>query len=843
MEIVFLEAASALRLTKRISSKETQPYPHVKKVNSHHYQIEKTNKGLKQFESLIRTHSSKGDCLLKGPLKKQLHNQSRAGQGDKNAFCEYIVFDVDNIRIPGFVSKSTLTNLDVGRIAETIITSLPKVFHNVSYIAQASSSLGLKSDRVSLHIFMLLEIPLPVPSIKLWLKHVNYTNELFKTQLELSSNGQSLKYPLDPSVADNTKIIFIAAPDFVDTSIDPFNSAKERIIFTKREKATVDLATLMYEVNPEKNFAAEISIKDELRKKAGLQKRSAKVHTATINNQATEVLVNPDKMSITIVDESSAPFIRCNINGGDSNAYYFHLEDPTYMFNFKDEPIFEIAKADKDFYLSIFDRFTETDIAGNKATQPVVLRDFYTDTYYNGVFDPNLNQFSDDYPLTPTNKTSIEGFMRSHGRTQPDFIPDAQVVFEPMSSKTAVNLDKTPFYVNMYRRSQYMLNENMIGEPLEYGTGVNLKGMCPMIYGLIKHILGGKDPETEHFLNWLAYIYQNKTKSMTAWILTGIPGTGKGVFINRVLKPLFGNEHVPMKNLENIEEQFNLYMRSALFLIIDEFRMTDANGGSLRMADKLKNQITEPTLTIRGMRSNQIELPSYTNFIFLTNRSDAVKIETGDRRYNVGPRQEVKLEDAHPEIVENIDTIHEELNTFAGALSQYKVSKRMARICMNNEAKITMRNVTMSVFEEFCEAIKVGNLMFFMDVLDISLDNAFNANTIMSSQRFVKTWIADAAQDQYSIVPLEHLRTVYHTQTEQTPPIAIKQFRKMTDRNGLQIERKRPARDQSANPIRGVLIRWEVDSVQLKDIMAQYFDTRDNVLIDQVNAGSETGQG
>ena len=69
MEIVFLEAASALRLTKRISSKETQPYPHVKKVNSHHYQIEKTNKGLKQFESLIRTHSSKGDCLLKGPLK------------------------------------------------------------------------------------------------------------------------------------------------------------------------------------------------------------------------------------------------------------------------------------------------------------------------------------------------------------------------------------------------------------------------------------------------------------------------------------------------------------------------------------------------------------------------------------------------------------------------------------------------------------------------------------------------------------------------------------------------------------------------------------------------------
>ena len=78
------------------------------------------------------------------------------------------------------------------------------------------------------------------------------------------------------------------------------------------------------------------------------------------------------------------------------------------MFNFKDEPIFEIAKADKDFYLSIFDKFTGTDAKGNKAPQPIVLRDFYTDTYYNGVFDPNLNQFNDNYPLTPTNKTSIE---------------------------------------------------------------------------------------------------------------------------------------------------------------------------------------------------------------------------------------------------------------------------------------------------------------------------------------------------------------------------------------------------------------------------------------------------
>ena len=58
------------------------------------------------------------------------------------------------------------------------------------------------------------------------------------------------------------------------------------------------------------------------------------------------ILTNPDKVLIAVSDDSASPFIRCNINGGDSNAYYFNLTSPTYMYNFKDEPIFEIEKAD-----------------------------------------------------------------------------------------------------------------------------------------------------------------------------------------------------------------------------------------------------------------------------------------------------------------------------------------------------------------------------------------------------------------------------------------------------------------------------------------------------------------
>ena len=111
------------------------------------------------------------------------------------------------------------------------------------------------------------------------------------------------------------------------------------------------------------------------------------------------------------------------------------------------------------------------------------------------------------------------------------------------------------------------------------------------------------------------------------------------------------------------------------------------SGNTGRMADKLKHQITEPNLTIRAMRTNQIELPSFCNFIFLTNRADAVKIEEGDRRYNVAPRQESKLEVSHPSFLNDLTNIQAELFDFAGLLQKFQVDTRMAHTALENEAK------------------------------------------------------------------------------------------------------------------------------------------------------------
>ena len=829
MQLTFLEAANGQRLSKRHCPKSGfTPYPHVKNVTSHEVQIPLDGTGLVMLEQLVRDHGQQGHCLLKGNLKRPIDNESRAGKTDRIGYSNLLVLDIDGITIPGHTNPKTITDKDVSTLAKTVMRELPPEVQDCSFIAQASSSLGLKGDKVSLHIFILLQHAMPAKSVKLWLQNCNFESQLFSSQLELSSNGHSLKYPLDTSVADNSKLIFIAPPTFEDGTHDPFSSSSERIVRVSGITETLDLAKLMGNISPEVVYQKSNEHKNKLRVARGFNAKKERLTIATVDNKSEEILTNPDRMSIQITDDSNPPYIRCNVNGGDSNAYYFKLEDPTYMYNFKGEPIWSIEQADPDFYKSLFDHYQEEMEKEGRAKFPIALRDFYTDTYYNGVFDPNLNQFCDEFPLMPCSSSSIEGFMRSHGRSKPDYIPDARVVFNPASNEDAINLTNVPYHINMFRKTEYMLS-NREHEPLSMGDSAKIADSCPLIYKLLTHILGGQALEVEHFTNWLAYIFQTKKKAMTAWVLQGVPGTGKGIFYTKVLRPLFGYEHVPMRALQNIEEQFNLYMRQALFLVVDEFHMASANSGTMKIADKLKNAITENTMTIRAMRSNQVEMPNYTNFIFLTNRMDAVKIEEGDRRYNIAPRQEQKLEHVYPEVIDGIDDISKELHKFAALLRAYKVNKQLVRTPIANNAKAQMAQVTMSVMEEFFAAVRHGNLQFFMDILDISLTNVLQGQEITTAQRFVKQWVAES-QWPYSVIPMEHLRVVYGVLTDDR--LSQREFTKKAARCGVSKERKRVHNaPRSSAPQRGVVTSWKLDANQLTEVTDKYFDDKDRKLL------------
>ena len=815
MELVFLKAKQ--RLAKEISNKGTTPYPLTKNFTSEHIQISKSKKGLHDLLKHLQTQAASGACLHKGLLKRPLINESRAMMADRVASTELLILDIDGIQMP------TSQSPDVRTISEKIIAQLPECFQDISYIAQASASLGLKKDKISLHLFFLLEQPTQPKILKEWFKLLNYETDILSSQLSLSANGQSLCYKLDPSVAENSKIIYIAPPTFKDNIQDPISG--DRFVIIERGSPTLDPRPLLIHVNPERVHNLGVQVKDNLRKKLNLPKKSSKLSTVSIGGESQEVLQNPDKMTIE-VSRVNEPYVNCNVNGGDSNGYYFVLTNPHYMYNFKGEPVWEIQKADPDFYRNIFEIFADK-IDQDKKLRPVALRDFYTDTYFNGVYDESIEQFTDSYPLTPTNKQAIDDFMRTHNRPSLDYVPDARVVFDPTNDK-GIQLDEAPYYVNLYRKTKYMLNQEEHVSELTYGTADKLHTITPRIATLISHVLGDGKTEFEHFVNWIAYIYQNKQKAMTAWIFTGVPGTGKGLLIHKVLKPLFGEQQVPMRALENIEEQFNLYLRTALFLAVDEFRMGDA-GSIGKMADKLKHQITEPNLTIRAMRSNQIELPSFCNFIFLTNRADAVKIEEGDRRYNVAPRQEKKLDVVHVDLVSNIDDIEKELYIFAGVLHKFQVDQRMAHTALENEAKIQMKNISMSVLEEFAAAIRQRNLEYFTEILDIPLTNTFDAGGISTSQRYLKHWLAEVGTE--IIIPMSQFKLVYDVLTDTRNKLSTRDFTKAMSRLNIKTARKRVSADKNASIPRGVVLTWKLDDNIRKSLIKEHFAERDNLLL------------
>lgn len=813
MELVFLKAKQPL--AKHFTEEGVTPYPLIKNFTSVHKDISKDTKKL--YTELTKAAEA-GMCLHKGLLKRPLKHEPRALMTDRVSPTNLLVLDFDDIQ-SSIPKKPELKAQDLEFLTEQLVQQLPAEFHNVSYIAQASASLGFKKDKISMHIFFILEHASHPKVLKELLKLLNYETDTLAAQLTLSANGQSLSYRLDPGVADNAKIIYLAAPTFTKDVHNPILGS--RFVHVKRTSETLDLSSLLITVNPERVHNLGIQIKDNLRKKLNLPKKITKTATVNIAGEPQEVLQNPDKMTIEI-SRVAEPYVNCNVNGGDSGGYYFVLTNPHYMYNFKGEPIWEIQKADPDFYKNIFETFADK-IDKDKKLKPLALRDFYTDTYYNGVFDETLQQFTENYPLTPTNKQSIEDFLRSHNRPNLDFIPDARVVFDPSSNK-GVQLEETPYYVNLYRKTSYMLQQEEHVPELEYGTAEKIKNLTPSIYTLLSHVLGNGKTEVEHFINWLAYIYQNKRKTMTAWIFTGVPGTGKGLLIHKVLKPLFGEPQVPMRSLENIEEQFNLYMRTALFLVVDEFRMGDA-GSVGKMADKLKHQITEPTLTIRAMRTNQIELPSFCNFIFLTNRGDAVKIEEGDRRYNISPRQEIKLEIGEPQLLQNIDKIEKELYIFAGVLNKFQVDQRMAHTTLENEAKSKMKEISMSVLEEFAFAIRQRNLIYFTELLEIPLTNTFDAGGISTAQRYVKDWVAKTGEE--VCIPMSHFKLVYDVLTDTRNKLSQRDFTKAMSRLNVTTAVKR-VKNKTA---RGVVLLWKLDNNTKQEIIDTYFEERDKQLL------------
>jgi hypothetical protein len=256
----------------------------------------------------------------------------------------------------------------------------------------------------------------------------------------------------------------------------------------------------------------------------------------------------------------------------------------------------------------------------------------------------------------------------------------------------------------MYKPSEYIVSAQ---------SGVT--EIPPTIRSVIYHMLGNNQEAFDRFINWLAYVVQFRTITTTAWVLHGVQGTGKGLFINKILAPILGKQYVAKPKIGAFARDFNAFMEQALLVFVDESEVEGVADYTSAM-QQLMMLIAEPEIMIRRMRTDWYSVPNYANFIFASNKFDVVKIAPEDRRFNVASRQNQKLLDILGISYDTLEAIiTKELQDFTSYLMFYEVDKSLACTPMESEERELLKELTSDSLQIIADKLKAGDLEYFIE--------------------------------------------------------------------------------------------------------------------------------
>lgn len=690
MDIFFLEAAVPLTKTyvqTALAGITKTPYPFVWEFSSHAVKCPT----LTAFHAELVKHAALNRCLLKGSIARPLIKESRAGSTDPNGLTEFIVLDLDGLP-DTFVANDEYGSVPVAVTVNELLIALG--LDGISHVIQWSASYGIENTKLRAHVFFMLDKPMSAPLLKQWLIQLNHDVPMLKAAMSLTTTGNALSWALDISACQNDKLIYIAPPVLKGIK-DPMVVAKQpRITLVKRK---LDKLSITGTINSTaKNKELTNKRLEALRDAAGLPKRK----TAYKMHGSVEVMVKPDSCVITDMKQERG-FVYFNLNGGDSWAYYHPETNPDYIFNFKGEP----AYLTKELLPDYWEQLTKAGARANSQGQTfLAFCDRATGAYWRGTYDAP----SDTLDLfVAKNETQVRHFAKQHGLPLGDFIPEWDLTFNPHDNARVDFTNKT---VNQFSLTPYMKAQ------------ARQTKTCPKtILKVIDHVLGGDPAITTHFINWIAYILQERDRTKTAWVWHGVPGTGKGILFSKVLRPIFGKTQTAAQNMEALNEPYNHWMQQSFLVFVDEVQ-TKALNNEKGASAKLRNYITEELIPCRVMYQGTQEVRNYTNWIMASNMPDAVAIENNDRRFNVAKYQPNKLVITDDEMAQ----IEKELQAFHDYLLYFPVDKAKAGQILDTADRRTMISISESSVDTVGSAILDGNFGFLMEQLPNTTTNVSN---------------------------------------------------------------------------------------------------------------------
>lgn len=756
MKAIFLEAEVPLTKTFLLENGQLTKVGHPKILNytSH----EESFDTLEELYEHIKAHALLGHCFLKGMVQRPLIDEPRAGTTDPNASTRIALLDFDGIKGIDDIEEA-LSQLKL---------------NGVDYIVQFSSSMGVLPERgLSAHVFMILDKDTSPAILKQWLTHQNLTVPILKQNLALTRTYNSIRWPLDITTCQNDKLIYISPPLLGAGVTDGF--VGDRIQLVKKKKTSL---TLPGSPNAEANKLATEAALNELRAAAGLPARPKHVYKAS---GTIEYLAKPDKAIVTGI-KTERGFTYLNLNGGDSWGYYHPENNPEFVLNFKNEPNYKTSELLPEYWHEVKSKLTEIR-PDEKGHVYLAFRDFQTAQYYNGVWVPKHDKLT---LAIAKGKEQLQDFMKQHGQAKGEFIPDWHVQFNPHSPSIVDIEAKT---VNTYQPPVYMKMKHKL-----------VKHVPPMIRRVIFHAIGEDEEAFERYMNWLAVIAQFRQRTGTSWVFQGTQGTGKGLMLNEILRPIFGQDYVVSKRMEELESQFNGYMEKTFILFCDEAQISDSSKTNILEAN-LKTFISEPKLSIRKMHTLPYEVANYLNIIFASNMKDPVVIRPEDRRFNVGVYQKNPLIISSDEVAQ----IEMELADFAHYLMTRTADKDMARTPLNNVAKQKMAKVSLSSIDQAAIALKEGNLGFFWEQKPTEDTEATPRQNRNDAEAYNKL-LQDIVRDEPKTISRDEIRILMQYAIGGMSENPLK-FSTMLNHKDIQMK----AVNRKGKTVRGMEVDWKIN--------------------------------
>lgn len=296
----------------------------------------------------------------------------------------------------------------------------------------------------------------------------------------------------------------------------------------------------------------------------------------------------------------------------------------------------------------------------------------------------------------------LENILLSGEERLPDILPVLKAAFNVRSNER-IDLEKE--IINLFVPTEYMLlSKNQ--------ETFHPKKAFPHIYRLVMNLIP-KYRERKRFLNWLAGILQTRQKQLTAWVLKGEQGAGKGIFLDYVLKELFGRRQTVKVEDSDLQSDFNPWLKNTILVAFNEVAHDNSTRNNIK--SRIKAIITDPDVMINEKNIRNYFITNYVNCLFFSNEKVPLFIEQKDRRLNVvstGPNL-LTFDWFRKDPEAYINSLKSEVPSFAQFLMNWKYDPIAAKTCIDNDEKASMVSVGLNKFEEFAIHLKKADLEWF----------------------------------------------------------------------------------------------------------------------------------